>query len=396
MNMNQYILIVTAVYPPEPVVSAHLSEDIYERLKKEGEEVRVLHPIPTRPNGYQFGGNGLVNEDEIVADSFTCPESKIFGRFKESYSFGMAAYSYITKHYKEIKVIYANTWPLFGQYFLAKAAKKYGIPYYIHVQDIYPESYCYKMPRLLGKFLYNILIPMDKYVQKNATGVIGISPAMISYLSESRQVEKSKFTLVRNWQDDQTFIDAYSSIEHEKAVCEVMYLGSINPTAHVDLLIKAFSKLESDRYHLSIIGNGSEKEDCQRMAKQLGVNVIFDVADPEQVAQIQATANILVLCLKEGVAKTATPSKLTAYMLTGRPIVASVDLESDCAKIIREAACGEVVEPENEEALSEAIKQINNKPPKEKDRMGNAAFEYALNNLSKERNLNILTELIKK
>ena len=88
-------LLVTCVFPPEPVVSARLAYDIYQALKEQGGEVKVLHPKATRPNGYQFGESIIIGTDEIVPDSFTCPKSSLWGRFRESYSFGKAAYKYI-------------------------------------------------------------------------------------------------------------------------------------------------------------------------------------------------------------------------------------------------------------------------------------------------------------
>ena len=45
------ILIISAVFPPEPVVSAQISYDLAENLCKQN-EVTVLCPKPTRPFGY--------------------------------------------------------------------------------------------------------------------------------------------------------------------------------------------------------------------------------------------------------------------------------------------------------------------------------------------------------
>ncbi len=387
------ILIVSCVYPPEPVVSARLSSDIYFSLKENGNEVNVLHPIPTRPDGCQFG-NSFINSDEVTAKSYTCSRSSLGGRFRESLSFGKATYRYIKSHHSEISVIYANTWPLMGQFYLVKAAKKYNIPCIIHVQDIYPDSYCHKIPRIVGGLLYDLLIPIDKYVLRNSAGIIAISPAMKEYLSKSRGVDREKFEIVRNWQDDQSYIEAHEPIKGRNDYIRLMYLGSINPTADVALIIKSLSGIDVSNYHLSVVGNGPTKEQCQSMAEKMNINVSFEVVAPEQVAKKQCEADILILCLKKGVAKTATPSKLTAYMLTGRPIIASVDLDSDCANIIREAECGMVVEPGNEVLLREAIMEMGGFSVDKLNSMGASGFEYALNNLSKERNLNKLVSYI--
>ena len=389
------ILVVSAVFPPEPVVSANLSYDISYKIQQDGRDVVVLSPMPSRPLNYSFTRiNEHVPFEHIVLDSYICPQSKLIGRFRESLSFGWATYNYIKRHHGEIEVIYANTWPLFAQYYLAKAAIKNNIPYYIHVQDIYPESYCKKKLGVTRRILYKLLFPLDKYVLKNARGVFAISPAMKSYLSKTRELDESNVVLVRNWQNDKTYIDAYKQIEKKNEKVNIMYLGSINPTANVSLLIHAFSSLNKEKYSLSIIGNGPDKDNCQKLAEQLGLSVNFDTVTPDMVAKTQSEADVLVLCLKKGVAQTATPSKLTAYMLSGRPIIASVDLDSDCANIIRDSGCGQVVEPDDAEALSKAIGDIESKSIKELNQLGKAAFDYAKNHLSKERNLKILVDTI--
>lgn len=52
--MNSSVLIISAVFPPEPIVSAKLSEDIANGLVEHDIKVIVLHPRPTRPYGFEF------------------------------------------------------------------------------------------------------------------------------------------------------------------------------------------------------------------------------------------------------------------------------------------------------------------------------------------------------
>lgn len=390
------ILIVSCVFPPEPVVSAMLSYDVAMALHALGKEVVVISPRPSRPLNYVFDKTGGKDYPfhHVVLDSYICPESRIIGRTRESYSLGKAIKKFINDYPEPIDAIYANTWPLFSQKSVAKTAKKLGIPYYIHEQDIYPESYCTKLPKIAGEMLYKLLIPIDNYVLRNATKIFAISPAMTSYLSESRKIEQNRFILTRNWQNDTTFIENYKPVCRNSDVCNIMYLGNINPTANVTLIVSAVSKLDKHRFHLSIIGNGPDKEKCQEMGRNLGMDITFGSVEPAEVASKQSEADILVLCLKKGVAKTATPSKLTAYMLTGRPIVVSVDTDSDCANIIRSTGCGIVVEPENEEELYKALSSIAMMPAEKRQQMGLAAYNYAKANLSKESNLKKITDAI--
>ena len=64
------VLIVSAVFPPEPVVSGRLSMDLYRCLKERGFDARVLHPYPTRPYGFKPDKRsiGTLGEDEIITD----------------------------------------------------------------------------------------------------------------------------------------------------------------------------------------------------------------------------------------------------------------------------------------------------------------------------------------
>ena len=163
MNTKHY-LIISCVYPPEPVVSSRLSSDLYHSFKESDREVRVLHPRPTRPNGFNFAGSNSIGKDEIVADSYTCPQSSLVGRTKESISFGKYCAHYIKEHHNEIALIYANTWPMGSQYHIVKAAKKYRIPIAMHIQDVYPESLTNKMPSLIGGVLRTILLRYGNYL----------------------------------------------------------------------------------------------------------------------------------------------------------------------------------------------------------------------------------------
>src|SRR5665213_604883 len=168
------VLIISAVFPPEPVVSANLAFDIASSLYQSN-SVTVISPRPSRPFGFHFAEKkDCRNFKHIVADSFIHPSSGIMGRFRESYSFGIYCYKYIAKNYQKIDVIYANTWPLLGQYFAVKAAKKYGVSIIIHVQDIYPESVSKKLP-FAASFFKSILLRLDEYILRNANHVIAVS-----------------------------------------------------------------------------------------------------------------------------------------------------------------------------------------------------------------------------
>lgn len=388
------ILIISAVFPPEPVVSATLSRDIAEELSKNN-EVTILCPQPTRPDGFPFENNFKTgNYNVIHLNSYTCAASNIIGRFRESYSFGKYCVKYILENSKEVDCIYANSWPLFSQCLILKAAKTIKVPCVMHIQDIYPESLTNKLPNMVKGLFTFCFLPIDKYIMRNATKIIGISQNIITYLSESRKVDKNKFVLIRNWQDDTRFLN-YIPTNNIQGDFIFMYLGSINPSAGVEVLINSFHMANLPGSTLKIVGSGSDKEICIEIAHKLGNDRIeFYNVIPENVPELQSQSDVLLLPLKKGISLTATPSKLTAYLLSGKPVIASVEKESDVANIIQDANCGFVVEPENVESIALGMKQVYNLNKSELEKLGRNGKEYAVFNLSKKTNLQKLVSVI--
>lgn len=392
--MDKYILIASAVYPPEPVVSARLSFDLYQALRKKEYAAKVLHPKPTRPNGFDFSNSTSVGEEEIITDSHTCPQSSLLGRFKESFSFGKECAKYIIDHHKEIACIYANAWPLGSQYRIVKMAKKYGIPVAMHVQDVYPESLTNKLPSVVGCVFKAMLLPMDKYILRNSDKVIAISEKMKNYLCKTRGIDVSKCSVVINWQDETEFLEYQKNAipeSHDKFT--FMYMGNIGPVAGVDLLIEAFTLAKIAGSRLVIAGSGSMKEMLKEKAKS-NPNVEFWDVPNGKVPEIQSKADVMMLPIKKGAASSSIPSKLPAYMFSAKPIIGSMDANSDTANAIREANGGVIVEPESKETLAKTMKEMAAKDRKSLVEMGSRGQKYALEHFSKSANLKNLTHVV--
>lgn len=391
------ILIVSAVFPPEPVVSSILSYDIAEELVDMGNTVSVICPRPTRPFGYNINNDDPVSLkfQKITLLSITCPESRILGRFRESFSFGSHTYRFIKEHHKSIDVIYGNTWPLFAQFLLVKAARKYNIPVILHIQDIYPESIALKQNKIWKKIIMLLLVPFDRMTLKKCTRIVCISPAMKEHLVNSRQIDAEKIYVVRNWQHDDKFLEVASTERSDNSDFVFMYLGSLTPSAGIDVLIHAFALVKLPKCKLIIAGEGSGKSEYLKLADLYkNEKIEFIPAPNDQVHNIQQIADVLLLPLKKGLAKTATPSKLTAYMYSGKPIIASVDKDSDTAESINEANCGMVIEPSDIDEMARAMKQLVNSDRTLLAEYGKNSLKYAIDNLSKKNNLKKIASII--
>jgi glycosyltransferase involved in cell wall biosynthesis len=267
----------------------------------------------------------------------------------------------------------------------------------IPIQDVYPESLftSHHYPHLFKTLVTSILLPIDKYYLRNATIIRTISDEMKDYLIATRRLRHDQFLVVNNWQDDDNF--EYVSNKERRDVLSFVYVGSINSHSNVELIIKAFVKAKLSNAQLLIYGSGPNKEQCQALVDASGSDqVVFSLVEREDVPRVQSNADVLVLALPKGNGTLCLPSKLTSYLLSGRPVLASVDMDSSTASIINSIEAGIVVIPDDDDLLCDAFKRIYSMPQEQLLLMGQRARCYAEDNLTKAVNLNKVVSAIDK
>jgi len=391
------ILIFSAAFPPEPIVSAKISYDLAEELSKNN-IVTVVCPNPSRPLGFKF-----VKKIEslpfkvTVLDSYTCPESRLFGRIRESISFGRKCKTFIEQNQNEIDEIYMNAWPLFAQFFILSTANKRNIKVIVHIQDIYPESFTNKLPTPIKQLFYWLLFPIDKYILKKSFHIVAISENMKKYLMKTRHVQPNKFSVVANWQDENEFHNFH--LENKKTVnpgnLTFMYLGNIGPVAGVEFLIESFAESKLSNAKLVVAGSGSMKEYCQNLSLKYTDSIIEFIDVPAgKVPEIQNQADVMLLPVKKGAAMSSIPSKLPAYMFSKKPIIACVDSDSDTADSIHKSGCGWVIEPENKAQLVALFKTMNEDDQESRAIKGTNGFNFAIEKFSKKLNLRKIISIV--
>ena len=396
MRIN--VLIVSGVFYPEPVTSAQMNYDLAVGLS-ERYDVTVITPRPSRPMGYDFSNSKKAggNFKQIIVDSFVYPKSSIIGRFRESYSFGKQAIEYIKAHHSEIDFVYNDGWQFVSLYQVARVCVKYCIPYIVPIQDIYPESVLTKLPKvsLLQWFVKSIMAPYDRYYISKAARVRTISEGMAKYLSETRNIPLEQFLVVANWQDDSAFLNYKATETRADDKVRFMFAGNNSSQANVDLIINAFIDAHLDKAELHVMGGGNAKESCMNIVKERGAkNVFFGPIPDGKVPEVQSKADVMVLALKTGTGKLGIPSKLVAYMLSGKPVIASIELDSDTASIIRDSNSGVVTAPDNREELEEAFRKYAHMAWGELVKQGVNSRVYAEEHLTREANLKMVISRI--
>jgi colanic acid biosynthesis glycosyl transferase WcaI len=395
------VLIVSPVFPPEPIVSAQTTIQIAEEMRSTGHTVTVVTAFPNRPAGKLFpgfsrkllqwerAGSGI----EIVrCFSTLSPESRMFSRLLENLSFGLTS-GWQALVAKRPQVVYANTWPIVATGLLFLVTRLRRIPLVISVQDVYPEALMTQQRIADDSFLAGFLRWIDGGIARHSTHVIVISERFAEIYRDQRRVLPSRLSFVPNWIDSNQ-IDVNVSGQQfrlRKGIAEtdflLVYGGNVGVAAGVETVIESMRLLANEPcIRLLVAGSGSQLATCQRSAQQIpGQPVLFHSPwAAEETSEVLRAADVLVLPTQREQSLASVPSKLLSYMLAGRPVLATAVPGSDLANLLSRSQCGWVVEPDRPDLLAAQIKEVTHLDPAERQRRGDSGREYVLQNFAKD------------
>ena len=182
-------------------------------------------------------------------------------------------------------------------------------------------------------------------------------------------VDADKIEVVYNWSYDDTPIDLENiapekildlQMDHDK--CNVVYAGNIGKMQNVELVARAaYEMRKDDSVHFYIIGDGTNKENVERIVSGLK-NVTTLPMQPSKYAEsIYAQADINVIPLMPGGIMTALPSKTATVLRAMKPIIFCIESDSLTYKAFSANNRIYCVDPTDCNGLIETIESEKNK-----------------------------------
>ena len=144
------------------------------------------------------------------------------------------------------------------------------------------------------------------------------------------------------------------------------------------------------------MGDGRKKSSLIKKIKEKSLSKIFfflGTFPSEEMPHCFSSADLLLVSLKKDPIFSLTiPNKVQSYMACGKPIIAS--LEGEGKRIIEEARCGLVAEPNNSYQLAQKILEFLNLSDKEKSKLGENGRKYFENEFEGDKQINKLMTLM--
>jgi len=237
-------------------------------------------------------------------------------------------------------------------------------PLILRIQDIHPDALV-KTGLIKNRFLIKALEIIEKFVYRYADHITVIAEGYRRNIL-SKGINSEKVSLIPNWADVER-IESSPKIEEffinnsltDKFV--ITYAGTMSWPQDLETVIEAARLLKGYKdISFLLVGEGVKKELLIVRSKELKLeNVMFMPLQPRDVYfNILRISDACLVPLRKSYDSPTAPSKMLEIMACSKPIIANVPYNSDVHKIISEAGCGIWVEPENPEALSQAVLKL--------------------------------------
>jgi colanic acid biosynthesis glycosyl transferase WcaI len=395
------VVLISCVFPPEPVTSAQTSYQLAEALAAVGHDVTVVAPFPSRPSGRLYAGFSRkfcrrqrheAGFELIRCFSTLSRNSGIASRLLENLSFGLTA-GWMALVRPRPDVFYFNTWPVVATGLVCLAAMIRRVPFVLSVQDLYPESLVTQKRVGAEGFLFKCIRGIDARIARRSAGIVVISERFAGTYRDSRGVAPERVHIVPNWADPRDVVtdEACRRFRDALGIPErafvLAYGGNIGAAAGVETVIDATRHVSAHaNVTLVVAGEGSRLEACRSAAIASGSSrIIFRAPWPaEETDVLLSMADVLVLPTSGAQSLASVPSKAIRYLLAGRPVLALALPDSDLAVLLKQSGGGWVVEPDRPDELAAKIEAVSRLSMEELNRIGQMGRGFALTNLTRD------------
>jgi colanic acid biosynthesis glycosyl transferase WcaI len=411
------ILYISQYFPPEMGAPAARAAELAYHWAQAGHDVSILTGFPNHPTGvvpeeWRPRLRRLIYKETIEGVQvfrtwlWPLPNRKAHERMRNYASFCISAAvrgmaiprpDVIIATSPQLLVGLAGWWLVFSR----------QIPFVFEVRDLWPESLTAVGVGDENSLLHRTLAKIAGFLYQKADRIVVVTPAFREHLIRHWRVPEEKIAVVENGVETDLFspqseasnqaIRRHLNAEEKFLVC---YIGTMGNAHGLETLLDAAATLQHDQPNVLflLIGEGAEKERIKSLAQSCNLaNILFLDQQPREKipAFISASDASLVLLKKTEVFKTVIPTKMLEFMSCARSVILGVD--GQAREIVEAAGAGLIIEPENSEALAQAIQSLAAQPDL-RAKLGQKGREYILRNFSRartaEKYIDVLERLI--
>ncbi len=254
--------------------------------------------------------------------------------------------------------------PIFLGEAAAVAARRFGVPWVFNVQDIFPDV-AVELGALTNPRVVAAASRYERSLYRRADAVTVLSRDQAANVrGKLPGAEADKVVEIHNFVDTDRVrpVDRMTPYRERYGLGDrlvVMYSGNVGLSQSFHLVRAAADHFaHRDDVVFVINGEGAARPDVDAWAVERANVVVADFQPRDAVSETLGAADVHLILLKQGLAKSSTPSKLYGILAAGRPLVAAIDPGSEVAVTVEEAGAGLVVPPDEPAPFIAALERI--------------------------------------
>jgi colanic acid biosynthesis glycosyl transferase WcaI len=362
-----HIVLITHHYPPEVGAPQRRWQQFSRRFVAQGHRVTVLAPPPHYPQG---DVEDLADEDRPRATSrgqggetihrvrFRPHGPDLLSRTLDQavaagHSVWVGARRLRGQDRPDVVIATAPGIPSLGAGYLL--SRWFRVPLVVEMRDAWPDliapSGMWGHARRRGwkawatRTAHRIVTSL----QRRADAVVTTTASFADILRGRRM---PRVEVIRN---GAAAVEPLAPAPATREVLHVLYLGTMGRSQGLvnAVYAAAYATTRGVPVRLRLVGGGHDEQGLREAAAQLGIDVEFvGRVPPSEVEAHYAWADTVLVSLRAwDPFEWTVPSKLYEVMASGRHVSAS--LAGEAAYVLREAGAGDVVPPEDPEALAD-------------------------------------------
>lgn len=387
------ILIVSQYYYPEQFQINEIAPELVRR----GHAVTVLTGLPNYPQGEIYAGYEEGKRDEMINGVHVIrvnEHPRKHGPFHLLWNY-LSFASAGSKKAKELdKYDIVLCYQLSPVSMLKPAvvyARTNNVPLIAYCLDIWPES---AKAHTSIKPLYRLIAAYSKKLYQACDHIVVTSRLFINYLSDVNGVDRAQMSYIPQHADGAMLENNLTS--DENGITDFMYAGNMGKGQTLDVIIRAAAEIKEKRFIVHMVGDGSQRNELEELAKSLGVAdkvIFYGNQKRENMPGFYNKADALLITLRGNNAVGNTlPGKLQTYMTAGKPIFGAIN--GAAAEVIQEAKCGRCVHAGDYKGLAELMSEFIASPDQYVN-CGESAAEYFKAHFTLEKCCDDMEQLLK-
>ncbi len=396
------VLFLTLTYSTREHISFY--EDLLQQFVKHGQQVYVA--CARERSSKEINGLEIINNISVlrVKTGNIVGNVSIIEKGLSTLLIDYQFKSAILKYYGDIKfdLILYPTPPITFVNTISTLKKRTGAFTYLLLKDIFPQNAVDlgMMPNKgIKAFIYNHFRCQEQKLYSVSDRIGCMSPANVRYVvNHNRSVDASKVELCPNCIDipsekpkfkkDSKAIREKYNIPDDAVI--FLYGGNFGKPQGINFLVKALKRVkDNNKAFFIMIGSGAQRSllDKYVIEDKPSNVIVLDYLPKDEYQQIADNCDVGLIFLDHRFTIPNFPSRLLSYLTGGIPVLSATDPNSDIGVIAQDNGFGYSCESNDVEAFARIVNDMINS---DRERMGENAWKFFLNNYTTEIGYNII------